>query len=421
MLALLLAAAALVSHASRAAADFQFTYLEGLEQAVTRSYADDDGGEGYISLELSASIARFTTEANAGAAYDEVTWQYAHGYASDAPDATPEASEVADLGDATSAFTSVTHYEILLEWYLDTTVLVTRDAADIYVVSATFQVEEDPATLRSADLARAMMTSMLAAEAGTGDGVENPDGTFSGGLWEKLPTSDHDALRPYEISYSWDYQDFPEIPDPDEATPVVEVEDEALDFSTFDGAVRAVARDYSGDVGTSLTPESEDTSIPYAAVLVAEFERDDQAAAALDTLLDEAVSSLSEQDTIPLEEVDAPDLGDQAQARFGTIEEESVRYELALLVVQDGPYIYLVSAVGVGSGAGSGAGTMETTTAIAEAMVAADAGEGEGTFDSAGGSTGGLWGKLPAAGDPVLGELTSDSDYVVYPASSEGD
>jgi hypothetical protein len=419
MLALLLAAAALVSHASRAAADFQFTYLDGLEQAVTRSYGDDDGGEGYISLELSASIARFATESNAGDAYDEVTWQYANGFASDDPEATPEAREVADLGDATSEFTSVTHYEILLEWYLDTTVLVTRAASDIYIVEATLQLAQEPQTHKASDLARAMMTSMLTTEAGAGEGVENPDGTFSGGLWDKLPASDHEALRPYEVAYSWDHQDFPEIPDPDEATPEVD-EDEGLDFAALDGAIRAVGRDYSGDIGTSLTPESGETSIPYVAVLVAEFERDDQAAAALETIQDEALASVAGDDSIPMDESDAPELGDQARAHFGSAEEEGVQYELALVIVQDGPYVYLVSAVGAGGG-DSGAGTMEMATALAEAMAASDAGDGDGTFDDAGGSTGGLWDKLPAAGDPVLNGLIGESDYLVYPSPDEGD
>lgn len=421
MLALLLAAAAMVGHAPRAAADFPFAYLDGLEQAVTRSYADDDGGEGYISLELSASIARFTTDAYAEVAYDDVVWQYANGYASDALDATPEASEIAGLGDATAAFTSITHFTILLEWYLDTTVLVTRDAAEISIVTATFQVEQAPEMPRSGDLARTMMTSMLATEAGAAEGVENADGTFSGGLWEKLPPADHEALRDYGITSSWDHQDFPEIPDPDEATPVDE-EDEGLDFTTLDGAVRAVARDYSGDIGTSLTPESGETSIPYVAVLVAEFERDDQAAAALGTIQEEALASVAGDADIPMEEVVAPELGDDVRARVGSVEEEGVRYEVALLVIQDGPYIYLVSAVGVGRGTGSGeAGTLELTTALAGAIVAADAGTGDGTFDDAGGSTGGLWDKLPAAGAPVLQGLTSDTDYVVYPEPAEGD
>ncbi|MBA2556642.1 MAG: hypothetical protein H0V12_04735, partial [Chloroflexi bacterium] len=119
VLALLLAGATVLGHAPPAMADFQFTHLEGLQEAITRNYASDEAGDGYISIEISASIARFDTGTHAEAAYDEVTWQYANGFAFYEPGATPEASPVTDLGDATTAYTSVTHTEMLLEWYLE--------------------------------------------------------------------------------------------------------------------------------------------------------------------------------------------------------------------------------------------------------------------------------------------------------------
>jgi hypothetical protein len=199
VLADFLAGTAMLGHTHPAAADFQFTQLEGLQEAITRHYASDEAGDGYISIEIFASKARFDTEAHAEAAYAEVTWHYANGSAPYEPGATPKASPVTDLGDATTASTSVTHTEMLVEWDLEHTILVTRDAELLYVVSAIFQREQEPQALETTELARSLVASMLATDAGEDAIVEGANGTLTGGLWETLPPIDHEALQPYAL------------------------------------------------------------------------------------------------------------------------------------------------------------------------------------------------------------------------------
>ena len=417
LLSLLIASTTLLGQVRHAAAYFPFTYLDGLDQAVSRNYLRDTGGDAYISIEVSASVASFDSEASAEAGYAEIAWQYANGFASDDPEATPEASEIADLGDATTAFTSVTHYEILLEWYLETTVLVTRDASYIYLVSATVQTEQEPGPLATPDLTRGLVASMLTTEAGDGDGVANADGTFSGGLWDKLPTPDHEALQPYAPMLTWDSQDYPEAESFDEGTPESDDGDGGeLDFASLDGIERAVGRFYNVEHFDALaSPESAPPGTYYLAAVVARFESDDQASTAVGTILDFTLANVEEDASFTLAETDAGELGDRTEAYVGTVEEDGTTVEVALLVVQDGPSVHIVIALGLGEPAG----TLETATGVVRFMTGAEAGDGDGTFDASGASTGGLWDTLPAEGDDAVRGLVIDGDEVLYPEESD--
>ena len=192
---------------------------------------------------------------------------------------------------------------------------------------------------------------------------------------------------------------------------VAQTDSDEFDFSTLDGIQRAVARNYSGDFALLATPESAPATTYQIAAIVVEFDTADHAAAALEPLLADAQARYATDPPITMERVDPGDLGDQAVADFGRLEEDGLTYELALVVVQADTYLYMVGAVGIGTDTGA----LETATAFAQVLLDADAGSGEETFDEGGASIGGLWDKLPVGGDEVLGGLIPDEDVQVYP------
>jgi hypothetical protein len=146
-------------------------------------------------------------------------------------------------------------------------------------------------------------------------------------------------------------------------------------------------------------------------LLVAEFDTADHASASFDTVYETSVDDLIKQFSLAMEDVESGDLGDQARATTGTGEQDGLPVELCILVVQDGQFVYVVTALGVGENPGS----IEKAREISETIVDAPAGSGEGEYDDTGNSTGGLWDKFPAAGDDVLGDLVPEQDYLVYP------
>jgi hypothetical protein len=420
LLTLLGALTALLGQGRDAVAYWHFGELEGLDQAITRHYSLSVAGTDVVALEVEATIARFDGEDAAQAGYDVAITSYASGFASTVPEATPEASEVTGLGDASTAFTTVAHQEILLEWYIDSTILVTLDAVDLIIVTVEYQTQEAPATPASADLAQELTDAILAAPAGEGEPVANADGSYSGGLWDRLPTLDHEALAAAGLDVSWGFVDFPEPVSVDEGTPEDSdtSEDDEFDFSTLEGIQRGVGRFYTGDEAAMQTPETAPAGVYYLVVALIEFDSEDHAAAALDVVYGDWVDSFASDDTFTLQELEPGelgDIGDQSLGARGAAEADGVQVDTVLLAVRDGAYVYLVATVGVGEDSGS----LDVATGIARTVIEADAGEGDGTFDEYGGSTGGLWDKMPGEDDPLLAGLTPTSDEMLYPVPAE--
>jgi hypothetical protein len=87
-----------------------------------------------------------------------------------------------------------------------------------------------------------------------------------------------------------------------------------------------------------------------------------------------------------------------------------VPIQIALAVAQDGPYLYFIQGFMAG---------LDPVTVIRDilAVLAANAASsGEGTYDPAGGSTGGLWDKLEGV-ERVLGPgVVPTTDFVLVPA-----
>ena len=98
---------------------------------------------------------------------------------------------------------------------------------------------------------------------------------------------------------------------------------------------------------------------------------------------------------------------DASRAWAGALDEDTVQ---ALVITRDGNLMISVatftSDVDV---------ARELAEDLAQATIDADAGDSDAQFDDFGGSTGGLWDKLPAAGDDVLQGMEPAYDETLYP------
>lgn len=196
-----------------------------------------------------------------------------------------------------------------------------------------------------------------------------------------------------------------------------DIEDE-FQPSDLEGIQYGVARSWSMDFDAMFamaTPGADEdfsmSGILFMAGMVLEFDNDDNAKAGFDRISEEfSADSLMGTDDMTFEEWDV-DAGEQSISYFSTQEEEGVESEVVLSVVQDGSYVYIVSA------AGSDVDMQDTATTLMTTMIDND-GSGEGEFNENGTSTGGLWDKLPASDDEVVTGLIA-TDEVIYPESGE--
>jgi hypothetical protein len=113
---------------------------------------------------------------------------------------------------------------------------------------------------------------------------------------------------------------------------------------------------------------------------------------------------------------DAIEIGSFGQETRAYASESELAGNSADILVVDGPFAYIATVL-----------TYETdvdpvglATGIIQAMIAAEAGEGLGEYDPEGGSTGGLWDKLPALGEDQISEsFWSSEDTQFYPELRE--
>jgi hypothetical protein len=215
------------------------------------------------------------------------------------------------------------------------------------------------------------------------------------------------------VAYTWDSHGFTDLATPESES--TEGSGDEIDFSSLDGIQRAVARSYVGDVEPLTTPGAPDATTYLVAAAVAEFDSDDQASSGLGPVQDAVLARSEANFPMPFDEVEVDDIGDQAHAFVATAEEDGVPYEASYLLVQDGPFLYVIGMVGIGAEAN----TIDTASAVVRTMIEVDPGDGDGAFDESGGSSGGLWDKFPEEGDKVVEGLTIDSDGLLYPEPAE--
>jgi hypothetical protein len=183
----------------------------------------------------------------------------------------------------------------------------------------------------------------------------------------------------------------------------------------FEGLQRSVMRsyglDYDAIFAAMATPDSE-VGPPHGVIFlwanILEFDSAEHAGNAMDRLREAA--NTSDGITVsgaPVSEVEL-DLGEESQSWLEVQDVNGQRAESILTLVRQETVVYFVIMTSVDTDA------QADLTGIASHMIETPAGEGDGTFDAAGGSTGGLWDKFPPRDHPLLQGLVA-SDAIIYP------
>jgi hypothetical protein len=193
------------------------------------------------------------------------------------------------------------------------------------------------------------------------------------------------------------------------------------DLTQLEGLERAVGRDWEVDYEAIMTgmaspdadADAEDFAMPtgtmYVSAAILQFDGEDNAEAAFDKARDE-FESQSMMEGIELEEIDVDGMSDNTVALGATQEDETLgNTNTTVILTQEDEYIYLSIGVAVEDESEG------TVVDIVNHMKDADAGDGDGEFHDDGTSEGGLWDKLPAADDEVVGEGLIATDTQIYP------
>lgn len=195
-----------------------------------------------------------------------------------------------------------------------------------------------------------------------------------------------------------------------------DIEDE-FQPSDLEGIQYGVSRSWSMDYEAMFamtTPGAEEdfdmSGLLFMGGMVIEFDNGDNAESAYDRIAEEFTAESLIDDDATYEEWDI-DAGDKSTSYYSMQEEDGVSSEIVLSLVQDGDYVYIVSA------AGSEVDLKGSTQDLMKTMIDND-GSGEGEFNEDGTSSGGLWDKFPAADDESVAGLIA-SDEIVYPEPTD--
>lgn len=174
------------------------------------------------------------------------------------------------------------------------------------------------------------------------------------------------------------------------------------------GLLESVARQYSSD--PELIPADNPEVLLNMSARIFRFDSDDHAAAAWESLRDNAARQLQPAagaglEAIEVNEETIGDLGDQAGvAWLSASPEENVTGYFRLVYVQDGDLLYVITAI---------AGNEEITHLaddLARTMAERDISDEPVNFNADGGSTGGLWEKFPPADEAPVQDIVAFRD-----------
>lgn len=201
-----------------------------------------------------------------------------------------------------------------------------------------------------------------------------------------------------------------------------------FDLAKLPGLHQGVVRTYSSPIASTqidpnatptdeatpaATPDYASWGVVTLSAILLEFDSPEQAAAHLDTVNAEMTSPAST-GGIELTEITVEGFPGPAKAYSASVDQgPGLTLHQVLLTTQDGPFIYQAIVIALSSSDDA----QVTATDVVHAMIAAPAGEGEGTFVKDGTSTGGLWDKFPAVGDPALAGMKPELDDQVAPAA----
>jgi len=203
----------------------------------------------------------------------------------------------------------------------------------------------------------------------------------------------------------------------------IAAQDGSLDFAGIEGLQQVVGRYYGPDMAaamnTMLTPVAEGTQAPsvedllsnatYLTTIIMKYDSDDHAETGFNAFYDEARGQTGGGASTQTEEVEIKDLGDEAKGMKGVIDQGGMTKNSFAMLVRDGEYTYVISAVSTSDA------VEQLATDVAKAILDREPGDGDGVFDANGASTGGLWDLLPVNGDAALGVLVVLGDEITFP------
>ena len=186
-----------------------------------------------------------------------------------------------------------------------------------------------------------------------------------------------------------------------------------FDLTELPGLQRAVSRTYTFDpsilIDTLTTPSSTQTA-PTGTIfmggIIAEFDAQERAVAALEAIEQEPISDLGGQDLEPeLQPAPVDDLGDRGLRLSGSSSGEPAA-DIAVYVVQDDRWLYVALVI-------STSGTSDITArGLIQFVLEHEASDDEGQFSVDGTSEGGLWSKLPTIDDLQQDEDDEDENVL---------
>ena len=176
-----------------------------------------------------------------------------------------------------------------------------------------------------------------------------------------------------------------------------------LKIEDLKGVKAAVSRSYAMDIGDIVDAASMDTPQPVVPdgpilmlALVAQFDTAEHASDATTTLHDRLIKQGSSNSTnIQLEATETSNLGDIAWALSGTRASGTSTISINGLLVQKNEWIYLAITV---SDNDSGS---DAALALVQFSLENRPSTDDIIYDHTGRSRGGIWAKLPAAGDTI--------------------
>ena len=181
-----------------------FTVLSGFESGVARSFSTGaeqaspvassestpvaDSATGGELTRLTTLVLQFDSDANAISGMSKIQTDIQG-------DSAAIAFVVGDLGDKKAAFT--------LE---DESGVATNTAVVIQAADQVIVVLTEGTYAESDTLATDIATAIVETEAGTGEPQFSPDGTSTGGEWDRLPTADTASLSDLPVVEDSDLQ-----------------------------------------------------------------------------------------------------------------------------------------------------------------------------------------------------------------------
>ena len=192
------------------------------------------------------------------------------------------------------------------------------------------------------------------------------------------------------------------------------------DLSGLSGLQSGIDRSYSLDFSAlEAEPSGSPAAEEYRDVLnltgfVFEFDTSENAAAGYDAFVSHGVDPLIAMlgfESPVLSDSDVADLGNQAHAYSVFNDTGATEGYFRYVVMQKDAYVFL--AIIITESEESSLDADALLTHFAETV--SESHSGPGTFDEAGGSTGGLWGFYPDADHEIYAGLVVSSDEILFP------